>query len=70
MEYADRVLRETMKHSTISSEAISITDKRTKERKEIYEGQIYIPGDLPPYQINLTQYDNLIKEPNYERRNS
>lgn len=31
MDYADRVLKETLKHSSTSPEAISITYKRLKE---------------------------------------
>jgi len=60
MDYADRVLRETLKHSSTSPEAIWITYKRLKENHELFDSSICFPTDLPPYEVDILQYDALI----------
>ncbi len=60
LEYADRVLAEALKHSSASPEAILITYKRLKENRLIYESSLSFPSDLPPYQVDISQYDTLM----------
>lgn len=60
MEYADRVLRETIKYDSRSPEAIAITYKRLKENNIIYDSKIHFPSDLPIYEVDTSQYDVLI----------
>ena len=60
LEYADRVLAEALKHSSASPEAILITYKRLKENRVIYESSLTIPSDLPPYEVDISQYDTLM----------
>ena len=57
LDYADRVLRETMKHDSISPEAILVTFKRLHENYDIYEEEICYPSDLPSYEIDTSIYD-------------
>jgi transposase len=60
MEYADRVLRETTKYDSTSPEAIAVTYKRLKENSMIYDSQVQFPSDLPPYEVDTSQYDVLM----------
>ncbi len=60
LDYADKVLRETAKHSSISPEAVSITYKRLKENRFIYEDSLIFPSDMPSYEIDTSEYDLLI----------
>jgi transposase len=60
LDYADRVLKETSKHSSISPEAVAITYKRFKENRLIYEGSLDFASDMPSYEIDTSQYDLLI----------
>ena len=41
MDYADKVLKETLKHKSISPEAVEITYKRFKEDHTLFESTIY-----------------------------
>jgi len=61
LDYADKVLRETMKHNSISPEAILLTYKRLKENLRFYEEKIHFSSDLPPYEIDTSQYDMFMK---------
>ena len=61
LAYADKVLKETIKHGSLSPEATLITYRRLKENMHIYESTIDIPYDLPPYEINTSQYDTLMR---------
>lgn len=60
MDYADKVLKETLKHKSIFPEAVEITYKRFKEDHTLFESTIYFPEDLPPYQVDINQYDHLL----------
>jgi len=60
MDYADKVLKETLKHKSISPEAVEITYKRFKEDHTLFESTIYFPADLPPYEVDVNQYDLLL----------
>ncbi len=60
MDYADKVLKETLKHKSISPEAVEITYKRFKEDHTLFESTIYFPEDLPPYEVDINQYDLLL----------
>lgn len=60
MTYADMVLRESMQHETLSPEAIKITYKRLKEDSWMYNEDILLPVDLPPFELDTDQYDLLI----------
>jgi len=60
MDYADKVLIETVKHNSTSPDAIEVTYKRLKENHDLFESLIYFPTDLPPYEVNILQYDLLI----------
>lgn len=60
LDYADKVLKETMKHDSVSPEAIEVTYKRLKENLFIYKEEIYFPSDLPHYEVDTSQYDMLI----------
>ena len=60
MTYADMVLREAMQHETLSPEAIKITYKRLKEDSWMYNEDIILPVDLPPFELDTDQYDLLI----------
>lgn len=61
LDYADRILKETSKHDTASPEAILITYKRLKENRLIYESSLDFPSDLPPYEVDTSQYDMLMR---------
>lgn len=61
LDYADKVLKETMKHDSVSPEAIEITYKRLKENLTVYEGKICFPSDLPLYRVDISQYDMLVR---------
>jgi len=41
IDYADKVLKETLKHKSISPEAVEITYKRFKEDHTLFESTIY-----------------------------
>lgn len=60
LDYADDVLRETLKHDSVSPEAIAVTYRRFKENKALYGMVAQLPTDLPPYEHNLGQYDVFI----------
>lgn len=60
MDYADKVLKETLKHNLKSAEAIMVTYKRLKENLDLFESSISFPTDLPSYEIDILQYDSLI----------
>ncbi len=60
MDYADRVLKETLRHNSTSPEAIAITYKRLKENYALFESSIFFPTDLPSYEVDILQYDLLI----------
>ena len=60
MDYADKVLKETVKHNSTSPEAILITYKRLKENHTLFESSIFFPTDLPLYEVDIQQYDQLI----------
>lgn len=60
MDLADRVLKETLEYGTPSPGAISLTYKRLKEDKLLYDGYLALRADLPPYQVDTSQYDELI----------
>ncbi len=57
MDYADMVLKETIKHDTTSPEAIVVTYKRLKENSIVYDSSIEFPSDLPPYEVDMSRYD-------------
>ncbi len=61
MNFADQVLKETIKHESISSAAIYITFKRLKENRLVYSTAMEFPSDLPSYEVNMKQYDTLMK---------
>ena len=61
LEYAEKVLKETMKHDSASPYAIGVTYKRLKEDLFIYEDRMDLVYDLPSYDIDTSQYDNLIE---------
>ena len=60
MDYADRVLRETLKHNSRSPEAIAVTYRRLKEDNILYDSPIHFPYDLPLYDVDTSQYDMLM----------
>lgn len=60
LTYADRVLKETSKHDSMSPEAVAVTYRRLKENRLIYESPLHFPSDLPSYEIDTTRYDRLI----------
>ena len=60
LDFADRVLQETIKHDSISPEAVAVTYKRLKENRFIYEADMKFPSDLPPYEVDTSQYDKLM----------
>lgn len=60
MEYAGRVLTETLQHETHSPKAISLTYKRLKENRMTYDGSIHFPSDLPLYEVDTSKYDRLM----------
>lgn len=60
LDYADKVLKETNQHESTSPEALEITYKRLKENRILYESIIAFPTDLPPYEVDTSQYDTLI----------
>ena len=53
MDYADRVLKETLKHSSTSPEAISITQE-IKENHELFDSLICFP--LTCHKVDILQY--------------
>lgn len=60
LDYADKVLKEARQHAPASPEAILITYKRLKENRLIYEGSLALASDLPPYKVDISQYDMLM----------
>ncbi len=60
MDYADAVLQETKKHHALSPEALAVTFKRLKENRLIYDSSIDFPFDLPSYEVDASQYDELM----------
>jgi hypothetical protein len=62
LDYADKVLKETIKHGSSSPEAIKITYKRLKEDFGFYGEGIYLPTDLPSYEVDTSEYDIFIRE--------
>ncbi|NMA30291.1 MAG: IS21 family transposase, partial [Candidatus Methanofastidiosa archaeon] len=62
LNYADRVLKETMKHDSTSPEAILVTYKRLKENIAIYDDEICLPSDLPSYEVDTSEYDMFLRE--------
>ena len=60
MAYADKVLKETLRHHLTSPEAISITYRRFKENMDIYDTAMTLPQDLPAYDIDISHYDLLM----------
>jgi transposase len=60
LDYADKVLKETIRHESISPEAVLITYKRLKENKFMYESKVEFPSDLPPYEVDISQYNTLM----------
>jgi hypothetical protein len=60
MDFADKVLKETIKHDSASPEAVAVTYRRLKENRMIYETVIDLPSDLPSYEMDTSQYDRLI----------
>ena len=60
MDYADKALKETLKHNSTSPEAIEVTYKRLKEDYTLFESTIYFPADLPSYGVDINQYDLLL----------
>ncbi len=60
LDYAERVLKEALKHSSASPEAVLITYKRLKEDRLLYEDSLDFPSDLPPYEVDIAQYDMLM----------
>lgn len=63
LEFARKALDEAFKSEsvTLTPEAVLVTYKRIKEDKQIYEGFISLPTELPYYDINTEQYDSLIR---------
>lgn len=62
LDYADKVLKETIKHNSMSPEVKEIIYKRLKENHDLFESSIYYPTDLPQYEVDIVQYDILLKE--------
>lgn len=62
LNYADRVLKEIMKHDSTSPEAILVTYKRLKENIAIYDDEICLPSDLPSYDVDTLEYDMFLRE--------
>lgn len=60
LDYADKVMRETLKHGNLSPEAIRITHKRLKENILIYKEEIFFPTELPFIETDTSQYNRLI----------
>lgn len=60
MDYADKALKETLKHNSTSPEAIEVTYKRLKGDYTLFESSIYYPTDLPSYEVDVNQYDLLL----------
>lgn len=61
LDYADKVLKETIRHNSTSPEAIKVTYRRLKEDFGCYGERIYLPTDLPPYKVDTSEYDMFIK---------
>lgn len=57
LDYADKVLKETIKYGSVSPEAVKITYKRLKEDKFIYEDSISVKSILPAYEVDTARYD-------------
>jgi len=57
MAFADKVLKETIKHDSASPEAVAVTYRRLKENRMIYETVVDLPSDLPSYEMDTSQYD-------------
>lgn len=60
MDYAAKVLAETMKHNVVTPEAIKVTHKRLKEDIFIYREELTLPSHLPHYEVDTDQYDALM----------
>lgn len=60
LNYADKVLKETSKHNSLSPKAIAVTYKRLKESRILYDSCMEFCTDLPSYEIDTSQYDMLI----------
>ncbi len=60
MEYAGRVLTETLQHETHSPKAIALTYRRLKENRILYDGSIHFPSDMPLYEVDTSKYDRLM----------
>ncbi len=59
MDYADMVMKETIKYDSHRPEALRITYKRLKEDKSIYHDRIHFPNSLPPLEVDIGEYDRL-----------
>ena len=60
MEYAGRVLTETLQHETHSPKAIALTYRSLKENRILYDGSIHFPSDMPLYEVDTSKYDRLM----------
>jgi len=58
--YADKVMKETLKHGNQRPEALKITYKRLKENRSIYQDTIYLLNDLPSLTVDTAEYDSLL----------
>lgn len=60
LAYADKVMKEALKHGSQRPEALRITYKRLKENRSIYQDKIYLPNDLPFLEVDIGEYDKLL----------
>ena len=60
LDFADRVLKETTRHGSVSSNAILITCKRLCEDPFAYHMSMNLSSDLPGYTVNIRAYDKLM----------
>lgn len=60
LDFADRVLRESLQHQCLSPDGIAITYKRLIENRAVYDVTMDLSHDLPTYQLDLQSYDQLM----------
>jgi hypothetical protein len=60
LDYADCVLKEAQLNDLVSPAAIAVTHKRLKEDSCLYQSNMRLPADLPSYDMDLSQYNDLM----------
>lgn len=60
LDFADQVLRESLKHQCRTPDGIAITYKRLIENRTLYDVTMNLSHDLPTYQLDLQSYNQLM----------